>query len=385
MGRRDFGRIRQLPSGRWQARCPGGDGIVRPAPHTFDRKRDAADWLAKTRTELAQGDWLDPDAGRITFGEFGTRWLAERELSETTRQRYGYAFRLHLVPSFGPVAVADIREAHVRTWRKERREAGVGQPTIAKAYRLMHAIMATAADDVLIRRNPCRIKGAGQENSAERATLTVAEVFAIADAVPARFRCLVLLAAFTSLRFGELAGLRRSELDLLHGEVRVVRSLAELDGGRLLVKDPKSEAGRRIVAVPAVLLAELRSHVRWFAQDGPNGLVFVGPKGGRLLRRNFRKLWLRALDNAGLGGRDIHFHDLRHTGNQLAAMTGATTKELMARMGHSSMRAALIYQHATRERDQKIADGLSEQIRSHRAGSSEADGHAGGTNTPSAS
>jgi integrase len=304
----------------------------------------------------------------VTFAEFGARWLDERELSETTRQRYGYAFRLHLVPTFGNQQVAEIREPHVRTWRKERRDAGVGQPSIAKAYRLMHAIMGTAVDDGLIRRNPCRIKGAGEEKSEERRALTVDEVFTIADAIQPRFRCLVLLAAFTSLRFGELAALRRSELDLVNGEIHVRRSQAELDGGALLIKDPKSVAGRRTVTIPAALLPELRRHVQWFTEKGTTGLVFVGPNGGRLLRRNFRRLWQRTLtlDSIGLGDRDVHFHDLRHTGNQLAALTGATTKELMARMGHASMRAALIYQHATRERDRKIADGLSEQITSAR-------------------
>ncbi len=76
--KRDFGRIRQLSSGRWQARYPGPDGIDRPAPRTFDRKRDAADWLAEKRTEVARGDWLNPDRGRVPFGEYAARWVAER-------------------------------------------------------------------------------------------------------------------------------------------------------------------------------------------------------------------------------------------------------------------------------------------------------------------
>lgn len=184
MARRDFGRIRQLPSGRWQVRYCGTDGLLRPAPSTFERKRDAAEWLAAIRTEIGRGDWLDPDRGRVTFGEFGRRWLDERELAETTRQRYGYAFRLHLVPSFGNRPIAEIRESEIRTWRKERRDADVGPATIAKSYRLMHAIMATAVDDGLTRRNPCRIKGAGEERSEERKALTVEQVFTS----PTRFR-----------------------------------------------------------------------------------------------------------------------------------------------------------------------------------------------------
>lgn len=88
----------------------------------------------------------------------------------------------------------------------------------------------------------------------------------------------------------------------------------------------------------------------------PNGLVFIGPKGGRLRRSNFRKFWHQARGVVGLP--ELQFHDLRHTGNTMAAARGASLRELMERMGHSSPRAALIYLHATCERDQKIAAGM---------------------------
>lgn len=165
----------------------------------------------------------------------------------------------------------------------------------------------------------------------------------------------------------------------------MIQSQAELRQGRLLTKDPQSAASARIVSIPSALLPELRSHVQWFAEPSKNWHVLIGPKGGKLLRRNFRRLWAQALWAAQLDSSSVHFHDLRPTGNHLAAATGASTKEMMARMGHSTMRAALIYQHATQERDRKIADGLSEQIKaSRRAPVTEAaperNGHATGTN-----
>ena len=103
-------------------------------------------------------------------------------------------------------------------------------------------------------------------------------------------------------------------------------------------------------------MPELAHHLERFADPKPNGLVFIGPKSGRLRRSNFRKFWHQARGAAGLP--ELHFHDLRHTGNTMAAAQGASLKELMERMGHSSPRAALIYLHATRERDQKIAAGM---------------------------
>jgi integrase len=172
---------------------------------------------------------------------------------------------------------------------------------------------------------------------------------------------MVLLATFGGLRWGELVGLRREHVDLEACEIRVVETTAELDRGPLRAETPKSRAGRRRVAFPAELVPELRWHLERFAEPGQRGLVFVGPKGAALRRSNFRPIWNSARHTAGAP--DLHFHDLRHVGGTLAAATGASLKELMARLGHSSTRAALIYQHATRDRDQAIAKALGELAR----------------------
>ena len=117
----------------------------------------------------------------------------------------------------------------------------MGAATLAKAYRLVHSIFNTAVDDLLIRRNPCRIKAAGQDKAHERFALTIDQVFAVADAIQLRYRLLVLLGALTNLRFGEFAALRRRDVDPDGGELRVRRSQAELQHGRTIIKDPKSE------------------------------------------------------------------------------------------------------------------------------------------------
>src|SRR5262249_38163433 len=202
------------------------------------------------------------------------------------------------------------------------------------------------------------IKGAGQEHSKERPVIPVATLVELLDEVPARHRALLLLATFANLRFGELAALRRNQVDLDHCEVRIDKSTAETDDGRLIDDDPKSRAGIRIVAFPEDIAPEVRGHLERFADPDPKGLVFVGPKGGQLRRSNFRKFWHRA--RAAVGQPDLHFHDLRHAGNTIGAAQGATLRELMERMGHSSTRAALIYLHATRERDQRIAAGVGQ-------------------------
>ncbi len=265
----------------------------------------------------------------------------------------------------------------VRRWRKERLETGpkaerpFGPVTVAKAYRLLHAIFETAVEDRIVARNPCRIAGAGQEESDERAVVPLPVVFKLADTVPVRYRTLILLATFADMRWGELVGLRRENIDLDTCEIRITETLAQLDKGGLRPDTPKSRAGRRIVAFPAEIAPEIRWHLERFAEPGPRGFVFVGPKGGQLRRSNFHRTWEKARTSVGLP--DLHFHDLRHTGGTLTATTGATLKELMARLGHSSVRAALIYQHATRDRDQAIAKALGAYVREVRGPAKEPD------------
>jgi integrase len=360
---RSFGTIRKLPSGRWQVRYRGPDGLLRSAPSTFVRKGDAARWLALTEAELAGGGWIDPDAGRVPFTDYAVVWVSERPgLRPKTLQLYRYLLRRHLAPGFAAQTIAGITEADVRRWRADLLAAGVTPVTAAKAYRLLKAIMATAADDGLIRRNPCRVKGAGTEKSPERPVLTVAQVYALADAAGPRYRALVLLACFCGLRWGELAALRRCDIDIETGTVRVARQLTEVLGQPPIFGPPKSDAGRRTVVVPAMILPDISSHLASFTPPVADALAFTSPGGKPLRHSNFRsRIWLPALAAAGLPG--FHFHDLRHAGNLFIANAGANLRELMERMGHSSSRAALIYLHSTSDRQRTLADAVADRAR----------------------
>ncbi|GIH91181.1 tyrosine-type recombinase/integrase [Planobispora siamensis] len=355
--KRRFGRVRQLPSGRWQARYKGPDDIDRAAPETFATKRDAEVWLTKKEAEILAEDWTNPDLGKISFKEYGSDWVNERPgLRPKTVQLYEGLLRIHLVPTFGNQAVNEIKAAHVRKWRKKLLDAKVGPVTVAKAYRLLKAIMNTAVEDRMIKANPCQIKSGGNEESPERPTLTVKQVFALADAIEPRFRALVLMATFGSLRWGELAALQRKHLDLEARTVKVMRATTELKDGSVTIGPPKSAAGLRTVALPEVVITELRAHLEEYTADHDEALVFLGAKGAMLRRPTFSRIWAKALKSAQISG--VHFHDLRHTGNTFASQSGATLRELMNRMGHSTTRAALIYLHTENDRDRKIADGM---------------------------
>jgi hypothetical protein len=121
--------------------------------------------------EIHRGDWIDPDAGKILFGTYADTWMYDHVLKPRTDELYRGLLKNHLTPTFGRMDLGKIREGDIRRWRKERINAGpeqarpFGPVTVAKAYRLLHGIMTTAVEDGLIRRNPCNIKGAGQEHS----------------------------------------------------------------------------------------------------------------------------------------------------------------------------------------------------------------------------
>ncbi|MBB4913715.1 tyrosine-type recombinase/integrase [Streptosporangium saharense] len=133
-------------------------------------------------------------------------------------------------------------------------------------------------------------------------------------------------------------------------------STTELKDGSVTIGPPKSAAGARTVALPEVVISELRLHLDAYVGDGDEVFVFLGVKGAMLRRSAFTRPWAKALMQAGLSG--VHFHDLRHTGNTFASQSGATLRELMNRMGHSTNRAALIYLHTEGDRDRKIAHGM---------------------------
>jgi integrase len=329
------------------------DGADRPADDTFDTKIDAENWLTLKEAEILEGVWIDPDAGKVFIPDYVETWIGERAgLRPKTIKIYRGLLRCHIAPHLATVTVGEMTLARVRRWRKKLLDSGVSEITTAKAYRLLRAVFNTALDDEMIRRNPCRIKGADREDSPERPALSVAQVYALADAVGLRYRALILLAAFTSLRWAELAALTPADIDLHALTVRVVRQLDYHDKGYKF-GPPKSKAGVRTVPFPGLIVPDLREHLHWVPSSV--SLVFSSSTGSPLSHSNFRqRVWLPALAAVGLDG--VHFHDLRHTGNQLTANAGANIKELMARMGQDSERAALIYQHSSSQRQRALAD-----------------------------
>jgi integrase len=328
------------------------------APNTFPTKRDADRWLANIQVDIDRGNWIDPAWGSISLDEYAHAWVAQRLLAPRTVEHYRGLLKNHIVPVLGKIDLNDLSPRDVRAWHSELSKAAEPGPvTVAKAYRLLRTVCETAVTDEMIGRNPCKLKGASVEHSPERPVATVAEVGQIFEAIEDRYGAMVLLAAWCSLRLGEALALTRGDIDLERGTVRVDKSAAELQHGERIIGPPKTRAGVRTVAIPPHVIPLIEEHLSVFTRPSDADLVFVGTLGQPVRRASFYTAWLRATAACGISG--LRYHDLRHTGATLAAATGASTKELMARLGHASADAALRYQHATADRDQAIAKALS--------------------------
>jgi len=368
-GRRRFGAVRKLPSGRFQARFLDPETTrYRTAAQTFATKTAASKWLAALETDMARGVWHDPKRGEVLFRSVAEQWYATKlHLRPSTQHIYRTLLDRHILPTFAEVPVGAITTLDVQMWISDRhRNTRMGANSVAKTYKLLRTVMESALDAGLILRNPCRVKGAGTERLPEMRCATVEEVAAIAQAVEPRWQALILLAAYSGLRWGELAGLRRRYLDPLHKTVRVVEQCTEVNG-HFVWGPPKTSAGTRTVALPSFICDVMVEHLALWSQPGVEGLVFVMPEGTPLRRENFRKrVWLPACRAIGVEG--VRFHDLRHTNATLSAASGAPLRAVMHRLGHASAAAALRYQHRLDGQDDSIADYLDSAFRDARPG-----------------
>ncbi len=350
--------VRNTKSGRRydvRLRDPSGRVYTR----TFATRKEAETFAARETADRSRGAWVDPRRGNVTLADWSQQWLSQRpDLRVRTKELYRGLLDRHILPELGPVELSKITPSQVRAWHARLQgHDGPGASTAAKAYRLLRGMMRTAVADEVIVRNPCQIERAGVERSPERPVASVAEVTALADAISPRLRSLVLLSAWCGLRRGELMALQRHDINLLHGTVRVERAMHQLADGTLVTGPPKTDAGRRTIAIPPHIVPDVEAHLQHVVGVEADALVFTGEKGGPLRPHVLQKAWVKAKTAVGLPA--LHIHDLRHAGNTWAAATGASTKELMARMGHANSAAALRYQHATADRDRAIADALS--------------------------
>lgn len=365
--RRDFGTVRQMKSGRWQARYRGPDGLMRPGERVFATKGEAQLYLSQVQSQIHGGRWIDPARQKILLGDYADHWYAVRDLALTTRDLYERLLRVHIKPQLGAVPLGRITSPMIREWHAERRLA-TGKTTVRQAYSLLRTIMNTAVSDDLIAKSPCDIKGAASVQPANRPTMSREQAHALMRAMPEDMQVFYLVTIQTHLRRGELLGLRRGDVDLVNALLFIRNNRVRTNAG-MVEKAPKSGESRTVV-MPPLSREAMRLYM---AQTGPadhSEPLFKHRGGGRLEPHHLRYAWDRAREVTGLT--EFTWHDLRHAGLTWFAQEGATLREIMDRGGHKSIEAAMRYQHASEDRKYELAARLTFAIEAPDGGSESA-------------
>ncbi len=370
--RRGFGSIRKLPSKKYQASYIGPDGRRHKAHTTFASKMDAEGWLARERTLIERDAWASPpqreqarldaaaaaeaerEAESLTVSAFIREWLPTVELRPTTRRDYESLLRNHVEPSLNEVPLQDLTKARVKRWWDA---LDPDKPRArSKAFQFLHTAMSGAVELDLLAINPVilpRRARARTKTARKIQPLSMVELEALANAMPAHLRMAVLIGGWCGLRYGELAELRRGDLDTRAGTIRVERGVIKVPGG-YQVGPPKTEAGERTVHIPTSLLNDLRQHLRETTGPGPDGLLFGAPNGGHMHSSVFARAFAKAAGS--IGHPDATPHVLRHTHASLAADISAPTPVTM----HPSRAYDGKYDHALHQVSGIASDGRAE-------------------------
>ena len=352
------------------------------APVTFPTKRDALDHLAGVRADRMRGSYRDRRAGLLPLGPYATEWIANGgrrgKLAPKTRALYEDVLAVQLAPLHDR-ALSAISPADVRTWysktrrdlltaakkraeevRRRAKERGQdapvrplpsGESRLRQAYSLLRAIMSTAVQDGLIAANPCQIMGAGAVQHPERPYLSPQALGVIVAAMPEPWHLPLRVMFGAHLRSGELIALQRG--DYADGLLQVERQTTMVNGKPVTTGTKTGTA--RTIPLPPSIAAEVEAHLA-STTGFPRSPMFAAADGVGISSNGLGQAWRRAARAVGLG--QFHVHDVRHAGLTAAAQVGATRRELMARAGHRTARAALIYQHAAEERSATLAAAL---------------------------
>jgi integrase len=362
--RQPFGRIRQERSGRWSAAYLH-HGVMHRAPATFPTKTSGQRWLEDERDLIDLdrrnlGVWTPPadraakaTAAKLTLRDYAKPWLKNRNISWRTRDSYGYLLELHVLPGLGDLVLAEITAEDVRVWFTS---LGTEYATRnARAYGVLTAVLNTAVDDGLIDQSPARIKGGTAVKHTKRSVvlLEAAELATLAAKMPAHLRLSVLLAGWCGLRRGEVFALTRADVAADGSQVTIAKAVTKGVCG-----PTKTRESNRTVSVPPHLRPVIQSHLSEHVGTAKAALLFADPVTGSFYTEGRYRVPFFAAREA-IGHDNLHFHDLRHFGGVMAALTGATTREVMDRLGHTTSSAAMRYQHVAAGRADALAERLS--------------------------
>lgn len=365
---------RKLPSGKWQGivKHPSGKRYTRTDP----LRRVVVEWATELETQIRRGDFVDPRGGKMTLAAWWVKWVELQQVEDTTASKRETLWRLYVQPAFGTWPLVTIQSWDVETWIGRMRKDQVRPHSAAESVRLLKHILADAARHRVIAANQAQLVKTPATAAHDDRILDDVEIPRLLEAITkpgdrlgvARGdarprvpddanRVFVELMLFAGLRWEEAAGLHGFRVDLMRRKVRVREVIVR---GRKIKAMPKTAAGERDVPLGDDLVADLSKLMAGRPRDG---LVFVEPgrdgSEGPLDYTNWlKRVWNRAVVDAGLVEPLPTPHDCRHTYGTMLAEEGIQPHEIMALMGHSSLRAVERYIHARGARLDRAREAL---------------------------
>jgi len=350
--------ISRISSYRFTARYTDPNGKV--CAKNFKLKRDADRWLDEHTADVLTNRYVEPSAGKVTFAHFAEQWRTSQPHHRPgTQEQVERALRLYVYPEIGGRTLASIKPIDVRllvaTMSKK-----IAPSTLRVTYRYVSTIFKAAVTDKKISESPCvKIKLPTVHKTTVK-PLPTSTVHAIAESVAPHYRALILAAAGTGLRQGELFGLTWDRIDAKAGKITVDRQMIVSRGVKPAFGPPKTEASYRKVPLPRSVADALNAHLLEFG-EGPDRLVFTNDLGDPLRRSQFGMAWRRALARAGLSG--IVFHELRHYYASLLIRYGESVNVVQARLGHKSADETLsTYAHLWPDSDDRTRAAVDDVL-----------------------
>ena len=345
--------IERTPADTWKVRYRDPSGKQRRK--TFQQHSNARRFAREVEVAKDRGEFVNPHDGKVLVGDWMKQWDAARlNRRASTRARDESLIRNHLLPAFGKKTLGSAQPVDVKAFVASLARRNYSPAYIAKAYQLLAASFLAAVDEGMLPRTPCRGVALPRIEKHEMRFLSHAEVAALAETIHPRYRALVLTAAYTGLRAGELSGLHVDQLNLLRRTLTVTRTATEVRG-HWSIGTPKTKASRRTVTLPKTLCEVLAAHL---AEYGTKELIFTSPEGNPVRWTNFRRRqWLPALEEADLG--HVRFHDLRHSHAAWLIAANEHPKVIQSRLGHAAITTTLdTYGHLMDGLDGDAADRL---------------------------
>lgn len=343
------------------------DPLGRQKSKSFVLKEDARRFSREVEVDKTRGAWLDPTDADIPLAVWAETFLGLcRRLSPRTQETYRRDLDTYILPKWGAHRIGRMPAEEIERWLLDEVDAGLAPSSVHRHYRTMRRMFQVAVEKQKILANPCDRVHPPRVPKTEMTFLTWDQSIELAEAHTERFRAFIYLAVDSGMRWGELIGLQRKNVDIATRKVRVVDQLVRTADRQFIRKAPKTTASIRSITISKATADLLADHLDRFAAPGRDGLVFPNTAGKPLAESSFYSHhFKKALQACGL---QCRFHDLRHTSVALAIAGGAHPKAIQARMGHSSIAVTLDrYGHLLPSLDADIADEFDRQMQAAKA------------------